>query len=401
VSLTSSETVVHIGPSRISLPALRGGAIERRMIELASAQGRSLGAGVFVYSVGARMAWEHHRGITIRYVRALGTGVLRRLVFGWRAAADIAALGPRVVHVHNIPEIVWFLRRRGVRCPIVLSRDCHLEPFNEWRGLRGPARFSMAQCMNCAEVVAVVSDYCKQVHERYWSLPQARLTVLHNGVDLAHFKPDPRAGREWRTRLGLGDKRVILYVGRVCRQKGTDVLLEAYRQLRSAREAPALVVVGPPDAFGETGSNRLIDATREAGGTYLPPVLDAGLPGVYSLCDVFVMPTRELEMFGMAAVEAQACGKPVVASDHGGLRETVPPEVGFRFRNGSASDLADKLGRLLMDPGLRARFAEAARTNATKYAWDKIAQRSLDLYARLQRQTERVPVVTSTSGFSL
>ena len=74
------------------------------------------------------------------------------------------------------------------------------------------------------------------------------------------------------------------------------------------------------------------------------------MPGIYNACDIFAMPTRELEMFGMAAVEAQACGKPVIASDHGGLRETVPDTAGSRFRTGDAADLAAHLEALLEQP---------------------------------------------------
>ena len=71
------------------------------------------------------------------------------------------------------------------------------------------------------------------------------------------------------------------------------------------------------------------DLTRrisEVGGIYLGPVQEKDLAATYNLCDVFVMPTRSIEMFGMAALEAQACGKPVVCSQHGGLPEVISPE---------------------------------------------------------------------------
>jgi D-inositol-3-phosphate glycosyltransferase len=95
------------------------------------------------------------------------------------------------------------------------------------------------------------------------------------------------------------------------------------------------------------------------------------------------MPTRELEMFGMAAVEAQACGKPVVASDHGGLRETVPDTVGVRFPTGDAAALAARLEALLDRPGLLDTLAAGARENASRYDWPRIAQRCQEVYATL------------------
>jgi len=107
------------------------------------------------------------------------------------------------------------------------------------------------------------------------------------------------------------------------------------------------------------------------------------MPGIYNACDVFAMPTRELEMFGMAAVEAQACGKPVVASDHGGLRETVPDTAGTRFRTGDAADLAAHLEALLGNPGLQGTLRAGALENAARYDWPRIVQRCHEVYATL------------------
>jgi glycosyltransferase involved in cell wall biosynthesis len=109
---------------------------------------------------------------------------------------------------------------------------------------------------------------------------------------------------------------------------------------------------------------------------------DSELPGVYNMADVFVMPTRRHEMFGMAAVEAQCCAVPVVASDHGGLRETVPDGAGLRFRPGDAVDLARKVGELLLNPDRRQQLAEKARDNAVRYDWARVARLCDDLYSQ-------------------
>ena len=107
------------------------------------------------------------------------------------------------------------------------------------------------------------------------------------------------------------------------------------------------------------------------------------MPGIYNACDIFAMPTRELEMFGMAAVEAQACGKPVVASNHGGLRDTVPETAGMRFRPGDAADLAAHLAALLDDSRLRSVLGAGARENAARYDWPRIVHRCQEVYATL------------------
>src|SRR5207244_1408501 len=104
-------------------------------------------------------------------------------------------------------------------------------------------------------------------------------------------------------------------------------------------------------------------------GLYLGAVEESRLRAVYNLADVFVMPTRKSEMFGMAAVEAQACGKPVIASDHGGLQEVVPEDCGARFPVGNAEKLADEIEKLIDDPSLYASCSANALRNAAKYAW--------------------------------
>ena len=174
---------------------------------------------------------------------------------------------------------------------------------------------------------------------------------------------------------------MILYVGRLCEQKGTDLLIAAYRMLQPA---------------GRAGSGRSVravrrDASQSAGcanaakraASHLPPLDDADMPGIYNACDIFVMPTRELEMFAMAAVEAQACGKPVVASDHGGLRETVPETAGMRFRTGDAADLAAHLEALLARPRFAARAGGGRARKRRRVTTGRIAQRCQEVYAGL------------------
>ena len=120
----------------------------------------------------------------------------------------------------------------------------------------------------------------------------------------------------------------------------------------------------------------------QSGGTYLGPVDEDRLAATYQMADVFVMPTRQHEMFGMAAVEAQACGVPTIASDHGGLRETVPFECGSRFPPGDAAQLGTHITALLMDEARRKACSDAAVANAARFSWARVAQ---DLAASYER----------------
>jgi D-inositol-3-phosphate glycosyltransferase len=105
------------------------------------------------------------------------------------------------------------------------------------------------------------------------------------------------------------------------------------------------------------------------------------LPDYYASADVVVMPSR-YESFGMAALEAMACGTPVVASDVGGLSFIVRDgETGFLVPEGDPRAMADCLGRLLREPDLRARLGKRGAEVAREYAWSRIADRMEELYA--------------------
>jgi len=364
--------IVHVGPSILPLPARFGGAVERRMMELAEAQARG-GERIIVYSGGSETGWRECRGVSIRYLRGW------RIDFALRFAQDVARHTPRVIHVHNRAEIAWIVKAAALG-PVVLSCDNHFEPGRRFVHLRGFSKAVWRQCLRSCDRIAPVSEYCREIYQAYWNLPDNKLAPIPNGVDCARFHPDAALRAEWRTRLGVNTRPMILYVGRLCEQKGTDLLIAAYRMLR---RPAALVVAGPCEQFGQTQLSALVAQIQEAGGIYLPPLDDADMPGIYNACDIFAMPTRALEMFGMAAVEAQACGKTVVASDHGGLRETVPETAGLRFRTGDAKDLAAHLEALLDNPNLLAALGAGARENAARYAWPRIAQRCQEVYAAL------------------
>jgi glycosyltransferase involved in cell wall biosynthesis len=363
--------IIHAGPCNLQLPAQRGGAVERRMLELAEAQARA-GERVIAYSPGAETGWREYHGVHIRY---LGAG---RAEFPLRFLQDAARRGARIIHVHNRAEIGWLVKAAAI-APVLLSCDYHFEPWHRLP-VHAIARAAWRRCLLACDRIAPVSAYCCELHRKYWNLPEARLTIIPNGVDCARFRPDAARRAAWRGRLGLDGRPAILYVGRLCEQKGTDLLIAAWRMLR---HPAALIAAGPCERFGKTQTSALAAALRQAGGLYLPPVDDADLPGLYNACDIFVMPTRELEMFGMAAVEAQACGKPVVASDHGGLRETVPESAGLRFPADDAAALAAQLDALLDSPDTRRSLAQGALENAAQYDWPRVAQRCQEAYAGL------------------
>jgi D-inositol-3-phosphate glycosyltransferase len=224
----------------------------------------------------------------------------------------------------------------------------------------------------------------------YGARPE-RIRVVPPGVDLERFRPRPL--RDARAALGLGGRRVILFVGRLQRLKGPDVAVRAFAE--AARQRPdllddtVLVLVGGPsgpgDPMAEMGRLRRLagrvgveDRIR-----FVEPVPHDELPSLYAAADVLLVPSRS-ESFGLVALEAQACGVPVLASAVGGLPYVVEDgETGFLLPPGDHAAFADRLVRLLGHPGFRARLSGNARRHASRFSWDRTAGLVHSVYGEL------------------
>jgi len=215
-----------------------------------------------------------------------------------------------------------------------------------------------------------------------------RVCTIPPGVDLELFAPRDRAA--CRARLGLDrDEVVVLFVGRIDPVKGLDTLLCAARCLHDAAAPVTLVVVGGDldERGAPTGALRQVAALAHDVGV-APRVRLVGaqpqdqLPDFYGAADAVAVPSR-YESFGLVAVEAMACGVPVVASRAGGLAFTVDERAGILVPPNDPAALAAALRRVVTDPALRAQLGAGARECAERFAWPAIAAEVLHLYARL------------------
>jgi glycosyltransferase involved in cell wall biosynthesis len=360
--------IVHLGVSVLPILYPRGGAIQRRILELAKVQA-ARGHDVVIYSADNYYREAKHCGAHIRSISCTRRMPFRDFEYMKKAAADLRdrAEPVDVLHFHSLPEgAVLFASFEAEK---LLSFDNII--FR--RGKSTPLYWWYRQALRKFDCLLPVSDFCEREFQEYWGSEGLATRVLYNGVNLEQFAPDPEAGKARRETLGIGNEKVVLYVGRICEQKGTDILIRAYAQLKAAGHKARLLVAGPSEQFGRSGENDLVRAIRAVGGLFLGAVEESILPSIYNLADIFVMPTRSLEMFGMAAIEAQACGKPVVCSDHGGLPEVIRRESGLFFPVGDSEALAQRLFQLLSDDALYANMAAAARKNALRFDWDRIA----------------------------
>ena len=360
-------TIVHLGPSVLPISYPLGGAVQRRMLEMAKAQS-ARGEKVIIYSADSEFSRTNCDGVEIRSIVCRRRMPFRDFEYMRKALQEVRSEPVDVLHFHNLPEGAAY--SKAIRAKKFLSFDY----FIFRRGKKTPLFWWYRRALREFSWLLPVSEYCLRGYQAYWGSNGVPIRILYNGVNLEQFSPDPASGMAMRRGLGIGKERVILYVGRVCHQKGTDLLINGFQHLKRTVTNVSLVVAGPAEQFGNSNHTELTRRISEVGGLYLGPVQERDLAATYNLCDVFVMPTRSIEMFGMAALEAQACGKPVVCSDHGGLREVISPKSGLFFPVGDTERLAESLRQLLEDADLYKSKSEASRPNALRFAWPQIVE---------------------------
>lgn len=215
--------------------------------------------------------------------------------------------------------------------------------------------------------------------------------VVPPGVDTRIFHP---YGDRETTRQTLGGGRLVLFVGRLQPLKGPDVAVRTLAALDAHLPddgAPVrLVIVGGPSGSGygtvdPPALRRLADALGVGDRVaVLAPRPHHELAALYRAADVLVMPSRS-ESFGLVALEAQACGTPVVAADVGGLPDIVASGGGTAVAGHDPEAHARAVAAYLRDPDVRARASTAAVTGAGRFRWDRTVEQTLDVYCRVLR----------------
>jgi D-inositol-3-phosphate glycosyltransferase len=218
----------------------------------------------------------------------------------------------------------------------------------------------------------------------------SRIRVIPPGVDHELFSPRPR--EQARARLHLAELRLLLFVGRLQAHKGPDVavrtLAEAVARDPGGTDDLVLAIVGGPSgsAHGEEMARLMDLASRLGVGERVmlfPPQPQARLADFYAAADVVLVPSRS-ESFGLVALEAQACGTPVVAAEVGGLRYVVDDGVtGFLVEGHDPGDHADRVLELLRDRERSDRMGAAGLEHSLRFSWDATAAGIRAVYGEL------------------
>lgn len=238
-------------------------------------------------------------------------------------------------------------------------------------------------------LVAATDAEARQWVGLYGADPQ-RVAIVPPGVDVEEFTPGS-AGLRLRARAALGmaaDDVVLAFAGRIQPHKGPEVLVRALAELRHRFPDKhfRVLIVGNSSGAGHTEPDRLraLAAGLGVAGAVrlLPAMPPPRLADVYRAADAVAVPSHS-ESFGLVALEAQACGTPVIAAAVGGLPVAVRDEVsGLLVRGYEPTAWADALAAVVLQPERRARMSLAARAHAERFSWEATVDRLLAVYAR-------------------
>ena len=321
--------------------------------------------------------WTEIEGVRVFTARVSIKNILYSKSFS--SAFKGEALRADIVHVHGLyryPQTfaAWYARKAGV--PYIVQPHGALDPYLHTKSSR--------------------SVLLKRLYERLFDFPNLRgagaiqfsseeertragflgfkapTYVVPNGLDWDRFRQLPPRG-PLRARFKLGDAPLILFVGRLHKRKGLDLLVSAFDELRHSHPGARLLIVGPEnDVYGRQLHARVVERGLREQVTFAGPLYGAELIQAYVDADVFALPSYT-ESFGMTIVEAMACGLPVVITDQVKIRGEVTAAGAGMVTRCDAGEIKSVLAVLLTNYARRRVMGEAGRHLVQRcFTWSRI-----------------------------
>lgn len=356
------------------------GGIARHVIDLTHWL-RAAGHEVY-FAGGPGALLDEHRDaqfltVPLARVSASGGSLPARLASLMRCARilrrHIRALRPDVIHCHeSAPALVTGIAARGTGIPVAVTYHGS-EP--------GRIRAFGRICRFAADIVITPAQRCAEELHAIGGIPRARLRVIGLGVRPA---PAVDAGEVAALRaelLGKEGRLLVLLLSRASYQKGLDILIEVVGEILKTRRDMRFVVAGIGPLFDEVRAQARAAGVAE----YVNFIGETHRPYAYlHAADIYLLTSR-WEALPISIVEAFRAGRPVIASDAGGVGELVDDSVGAVTPVGDVAACAQALLRLADDPALRARMSAAAleRAREDRFSPDVIHARFERLYAEM------------------
>ncbi len=291
-----------------------------------------------------------------------------------------------LIHVHGHPYLSSFLAakiaKRYSKPLVVTQHNTFIEYNNIWDTAEKLNDIAIGkQVLKDANKIVVVSNATKNYILSLGAEP-GKIEVIHNGVDLDRFKPLSGVKEDMRKRLGISkDASVLLTVRRLVYKNGIDTLLESAEIAVKKNSKLVFVVVGKGPDFREV-KEKIADSGMQRQFRLTGFVSDEDLPFYYNLSDLFVLPSKSGEGLPLVALEAMACGLPVIATNVGGISEVISGDYGKLVPPDSPEALAEALLEFshkdLLD--LKKSLRKMVKQ---KYSWNKNVEKLGEIYEEL------------------
>jgi glycosyltransferase involved in cell wall biosynthesis len=211
-----------------------------------------------------------------------------------------------------------------------------------------------------------------------------KVAVIRNGVDIERFSPKEIDNEKIRQILGVSrSAKLILFVGSLAYYKGVDILIRSISDIvQNGNDIRVLIIGDGPEHDSLVGLRNSMGLEENI--VFLGTLPNSELPRYYNECSVFVLPSRR-ESFGIAAIEAMACAKPVIGTKVGGLKEVIDDgKTGILVKPDNPKQLAEAIKRILNNDELATQLGDNAREKVlTDFNWDHIAQRTIEVYKQV------------------
>jgi len=321
--------------------------------------------------------------------------ITRMPVTGWLYGTPILSRLPqRLLHLRSDLIHAGFPSPYNAFCASLISRVTHTPSVLTWHNDLPPVTAAAkalvyahnnfilpAYIRNFEAIISTSSRYAKssQTLRKHFG----RVRIIPNGVDCQRFHPNAKPDRIKRT-YDLENRKTILFVGALTRwhyYKGLDVLIRAFALATRHREDVALVIVGEGD-MKRTYQRLCKDFDLGKMTIFAGNVSDQDLPAHYAASDFLILPSRDRsEGFGLTILEANACGKPAIGSNVGGIPDVI--QAGFNgllVPPNDAESLSQAITRLMDDEHLRMEMGKNARAFAEEHDWSKVAAATERIY---------------------
>ncbi len=230
-----------------------------------------------------------------------------------------------------------------------------------------------------ATLIVTISNYSLEKIKQFYEVNETKVRIVPNGVDVEKFKPftDIEATKH---QFGIGNDPCVLFVGSLIPRKGIPFLVEAAKKIVREKSDTKFLIVGEGPLRKQLDNS--LEATKLSGNfKFLGNLKDDKLPAIYNCADVFALPSIQ-EGQGIVLLEAQACAKPIVAFNIGGVNEAVcNGETGLLVKLGNTDEFADAILKLISEKNLQDKMGIAGRKFVLEnFTWDICAQKMLNVY---------------------